>query len=76
MVVPLQNQQNSIAMADIYEAVREKQFLGKSINEPNPACAIGRQINEHLDDLYLESERGLMRSLQNMTLAEFLKKFS
>lgn len=65
-----------IAMADIYEAVREKQFLGKSINDPNPACAIGRQINDHLDDLYLESERALMRSLENMTLAEFLQKFS
>lgn len=67
---------DSIAMADIYEAVREKHFLGKSINEPNPACRIGRQINEHLDDLYLASERVLMQSLQNMTLAEFLKKFS
>ncbi|MCF0055583.1 Rrf2 family transcriptional regulator [Dyadobacter sp. CY356] len=64
-----------IAMADIYEAVREKQFLGKSINEPNPACNIGRQINEHLDELYLASERVLMQSLENMTLAEFLQKF-
>ncbi|MBE9462904.1 RrF2 family transcriptional regulator [Dyadobacter subterraneus] len=65
-----------IAMSDIYEAVREKQFLGKSINEPNPACPIGRQINQHLDDLYLESERALMRSLDNMNLAEFLQKFA
>ncbi|WP_159467478.1 Rrf2 family transcriptional regulator [Dyadobacter sp. 3J3] len=65
-----------IAMSDIYEAVREKQFLGKSINDPNPACTIGRQINEHLDNLYLESERALMKSLENMTLAGFLQKFS
>ena len=65
-----------IAMSDIYEAVREKQFLGKSINEPNPACPIGRQINQHLDDLYLESERALMQSLDNMNLAEFLQKFA
>ncbi|GLU52233.1 RrF2 family transcriptional regulator [Dyadobacter frigoris] len=65
-----------IAMSDIYDAVREKQFLGKSINEPNPACTIGRQINQHLDDLYRESERALMQSLDKMTLAEFLQKFS
>ena len=64
-----------IAMSDIYEAVREKQFLGKSINDPNPACTIGRQINEHLDHLYTESERALLRSLENITLAKFLKKF-
>lgn len=64
-----------IAMSDIYEAVREKHFLGKSVNEPNPDCSIGRQINEHLEDLYLASERALMQSLENMTLAEFLQKF-
>jgi DNA-binding IscR family transcriptional regulator len=65
-----------IAMSDIYEAVREKQFLGKSINDPNPACPIGKEINQHLDDLYIESEQALIRSLGKMTLAEFLQKFS
>ncbi len=66
----------SIAMSDIYEAVRPEHFLGKSANEPNPNCPVGKQINQHLEDLYKESERALITSLGKMTLAEFCQKFS
>lgn len=65
----------NILMSDIYEAVKEKNLLGKSSNEPNPKCPIGRQINEHLDNLYLESEKALIKSLGTTTLAEFCSRF-
>jgi len=64
-----------IAMSDIYEAIRQEHFLGKGVNEPNPQCPVGLQINNHLDALYKESERALMNSLGSTTLAEFCQKF-
>lgn len=67
---------SSIAMSDIYKAVRPDHFLGKSVNQPNPNCPVGLQINTHLEELYLESERALINKLGNMTLAEFYQKFS
>jgi Rrf2 family protein len=66
---------SSIAMSDIYEAVRPDYFLGKGVNDPNPNCPIGLQVNEHLEDLYKESERALVNNLGTMTLAEFYQKF-
>jgi len=64
-----------ILMSDIYEAVRPEHFLGKGVNEPNPKCPVGQQINQHLDNLYIESERALIASLGKSTLAEFCQKF-
>lgn len=64
-----------ILMADVYRAVRDKDLLGKSINSPNPACPVGRQINQYLDDLYEESEKALVNSLARKTLAEFSSQF-
>jgi len=64
-----------IRMSDIYNAVRPDHFLGKSINEPNPKCPVGKQINQHLEALYIESEKALIANLGKMTLAEFCQKF-
>lgn len=66
----------SIAMSDIYEAVRPNHFLGKSVNDPNPNCPVGQQINQHLEGLYKEFENVLIASLGKMTLAEFCQKFN
>ena len=66
---------DKILMSDVYDAVKQKELLGKGINLPNPDCPIGRKINDHLDSLYEESERALMNSLSKTTLADFCKKF-
>jgi DNA-binding IscR family transcriptional regulator len=65
----------SIAMADIYQAVKQSDFLGKSANKPNPDCPIGLRINQHLDDIYQSAERDLIRSLGQTTLSAFCEKF-
>ena len=65
-----------ILMSDIYEAVKPDHILGRSVNEPNPKCPVGQQINQHLGDLYKESENALIASLGKSTLAEFCQKFS
>ena len=65
----------AILMSDVYDAVKQKDLLGKGINLPNPDCPIGRKINNHLDTLYEDAERVLIASLAKTTLADFCKKF-
>ncbi|WP_439585251.1 Rrf2 family transcriptional regulator [Dyadobacter bucti] len=67
---------SQIFMSEIYEAVKQQDLLGKGINSPNPACPVGKKINEHLDNLYEEAEKTLLLSLGKKSLAEFAKKFN
>ena len=64
-----------ILMSEIYTAVRPNNLLGKGINSPNPACPVGRKINDNLDELYASTELSLINSLGKKTLSEFCKKF-
>ncbi|MGN7821097.1 Rrf2 family transcriptional regulator [Chitinophaga varians] len=65
----------AILLSDVYHAVQQTSLLGNSRNHPNPDCAVGKQINQHLDDLYKDIEGALLRKLENMTLADFADKF-
>lgn len=65
----------TILLSDIYHAVQQTSLLGNSRNHPNPDCAVGKQINQHLDDLYKDIEGALLRKLEHMTLADFANKF-
>ena len=66
----------SITLAEVYDIVREAPVLGKARNQPNPICPVGKDINKHLDDLYLEVEQSLMTRLGKTTLAAFSNRFS
>ncbi|RFS20521.1 Rrf2 family transcriptional regulator [Chitinophaga silvatica] len=66
---------NQILLSEIYHAVQQSSLLGNSKNKPNPNCPIGRQINQHLDDLYNELENVLLNKLAHMTLSDFVKQF-
>lgn len=63
-----------ILLADIYNAVRQAPLLGRS-NNPNPACAVGQQINKHIEQVYEKAEQTLVDQLGKTTLADFVKKF-
>ncbi|XJR88290.1 hypothetical protein ACH34E_13110 [Elizabethkingia anophelis] len=45
------------------------------LNSPNPACPVGRQINEHLTDLYEEINRKTEEVLGQYTLENYSKQF-
>jgi len=62
-------------LSDVYKAVRQEMLLGRTKNSPNPDCVVGRQINQHLDELYTEVEQTLVQKLGKKTLAEFHKQF-
>ncbi|GEP90327.1 Rrf2 family protein [Chitinophaga terrae (ex Kim and Jung 2007)] len=64
-----------ILLSEVYHAVQQSSLLGNSKNKPNPECPIGRQINQHLDNLYDELEGVLLQKLADMTLEDFVKQF-
>ncbi|GGH00006.1 MULTISPECIES: Rrf2 family transcriptional regulator [Pedobacter] len=64
-----------INLGEVYKSVRSSNVLGQSKNEPNPKCPIGRQINQHLDALYLNAENALIENLSKQTLADFASGF-
>lgn len=66
---------DQIMMSDVYIAVRQAGFLGKSKNQPNPDCPVGSKINHYLAGLYEDVEKNLLNSLAHTTLASFCSKF-
>ena len=66
---------SDINLGDVYKAVKSNHILGQSKNEPNPNCPIGKQINQHLDTLYIDAENALIKNLSMQTLADFASKF-
>jgi DNA-binding IscR family transcriptional regulator len=66
-----------IYLSDVYEAVkRSSSLLGQSKNTPNPACPIGRQIGNHLNNLYSNAEKALIDQLRTVTLDKFVQQFN
>ncbi|WP_080240070.1 RrF2 family transcriptional regulator [Spirosoma rigui] len=65
-----------IRLSDVFMATRQGAFLGTSRNSPNPNCPVGKQINQHLNDLYREAEEALVQKLGDSTLADFSGRFS
>lgn len=64
-----------ILLSDVYAAVKQNPLLGVSKNSPNPACPVGRQINEHLEGLYEEVDKALLEKLGETTLEAFASRF-
>ncbi len=65
-----------IKLSDIYKAVMQQQSLLGRVNNPNPTCPIGKNINKHLDDIYVEAENTLIRKLSKTNLLNFAKQFN
>jgi len=66
---------DQILLADVYQAIKQDSILGQAKNRPNPACPVGRQINQHLDALYLEIDDTLAKKLGTINLGEFRDQF-
>ncbi|QEC79748.1 Rrf2 family transcriptional regulator [Mucilaginibacter ginsenosidivorax] len=66
---------DKISFSDVYRAVKVAPALGQAKNKPNPACPVGKQISQHLDDLAEEVDTTIFNKLKTMTLADFSSKF-
>ncbi|MES2448367.1 MAG: Rrf2 family transcriptional regulator [Bacteroidota bacterium] len=66
---------NEITLGQVYQSVRQLSLLGNQKNTPNPKCPVGKNINEHLNNLYNDTELVLIEQLSKQSLADFSKKF-
>lgn len=73
--VRLAKASDSILLADIYHAVKNSEVLGKKNQNPNPRCPVGRQINDKLGSLFLETDQLVSSTLKEKTLADFSGQF-
>lgn len=64
-----------IRLADIYQAIKNTDVLGKKNANPNPKCPIGKNINTRLDVLFDETDTSVMASLAGKTLEDFEQEF-
>lgn len=65
----------SISISDIYLAVKNTEVLGKKNQNPNPACSVGKEINDHLNTLFDETDKLVVSFLGNKSLKEFSDQF-
>lgn len=67
---------SKITLGAIYESVKQISLLGHQKNTPNPKCPVGKDINQHLNSLYNDTEIILITQLNKQTLADFSEKFA
>lgn len=65
-----------ISMSDIYTAVKNSTVLGKKNKCSDTKCAIGKEINAALENLFNETEEIVVDSLKNKSLEEFVSQFN
>jgi Rrf2 family protein len=67
---------SEITLGEVYQSVRQLSLLGHQKNTPNPKCPVGKDINEHLNNLYNDTELVLIEQLSKQSLADFSQKFN
>ncbi|UMQ41239.1 Rrf2 family transcriptional regulator [Chryseobacterium sp. Y16C] len=65
----------SISISEIYSVVKNTDVLGKKNQNPNPSCSIGKEINQHLHNLFIETDQLVLNFLGNKSLQEFSDQF-
>ncbi|HAO09530.1 MAG TPA: transcriptional regulator [Chryseobacterium sp.] len=66
---------DSIQISEIYLAVKNTEVLGKKNNNPNPVCPVGKEINNHLKNLFSETDQLVLDFLGNKSLKQFSEQF-
>ena len=64
-----------IKISEIYAAVKNKEVLGKKNQKPNPACPVGKEINNHLSMLFEQTDLLVKGFLGDKSLQEFTNQF-
>jgi Rrf2 family protein len=64
-----------IGISEIYLAVKNTEVLGKKNSNPNPACPVGKEINDHLKILFSETDQLVLNFLGNKSLKDFCDQF-
>lgn len=64
-----------IKISEIYAAVKNNEVLGKKNQNPNPACPVGKEINNHLCMLFEQTDQLVKGFLGDKSLQEFTDQF-
>ncbi|RRQ45815.1 RrF2 family transcriptional regulator [Chryseobacterium sp. SC28] len=64
-----------ISVAEIYQAIKSSEILGKKNQHPNPICTIGKDINKNLDALFSETDDLVSQFLKSKKLSDFSDQF-
>jgi DNA-binding IscR family transcriptional regulator len=67
---------NEISMADVFNAVKNSNVLGKKNKCPATNCLIGKEINAELEKLFNETEEIVVNALKDKSLNSFVKRFN
>lgn len=62
----------AIGLRDVYRAVERDPLLALH-ERPNPACPIGRNIQQTLDSIFSDAQAALEQSLGGVTVADVLQ---
>ena len=65
-----------ISMADIYNAVKNSNVLGKKNICSDTKCVIGKEINNELEKLFNETDEIVVDALQKKSLKSFVEQFN
>ncbi|SDC40559.1 Rrf2 family transcriptional regulator [Paraburkholderia lycopersici] len=66
----LAREPQAITLLDIYRAVDDTQLFAMHREEPNPACMVGRHIQQTLRGVIDDAQRAMQASLAARTLAD------
>ncbi|WP_419868648.1 Rrf2 family transcriptional regulator [Chryseobacterium sp. CT-SW4] len=64
-----------IDIAEIYAAVKNSDVLGKKNQNPNPACSVGKEINNQLNVLFKDTDQLVLDFLKEKNLQDFSNQF-
>ena len=74
--VRLAKNAEEITIAEIYEAIKNSEVLGKKNQNPNPLCNVGKDINENLEVLFSDTDDLVLQFLKGKNLSDFTKQFN
>jgi len=66
---------DEINIAEIYQAIKNYEVLGKKNQNPNPLCSVGKDINANLNHLFSETDDLVFQFLKNKKLSDFTSQF-
>ena len=73
--VRISKKAEDISVAEIYEAIKSAEILGKKNQNPNPLCAVGKDINKNLNLLFSETDSLVQQFLSKKKLSDFTNQF-
>ena len=73
--VRIGNDAENINVAEIYEAIKNSEVLGKKNLNPNPLCNVGKDINKNLNQLFSETDDLVFQFLKDKKLSDFTRQF-